>query len=437
MRLRRSTAIGLVLACGAVLALGSPASAVVPRATSDRPDDTSGLQVHAVYVVPRDGVDRGLDTNEAIAASVESWQAWLRHQTRGRALVMDTFEGELDVTFFRLAADDATVAARGAFVREHIEEELYAAGFDSPTKLYAVYYDGGSTWACGGADPQPQFRGSFAAMYLQGTPPQAPPCSSNALGAGRLGYFEFGMLHEIVHTRGFVSACAPNARRDYPAGHVGDSPFDLMWAGPEPWGIHLPDRMELDVGRDDYFEHGRANCPDLAADPLLGPPEQSALTVRVAGRGRGSVQIQASEGPAGGTCESECTGSYLRGGDVRLTAVPGPASDFAGWEGGCSGFATTCTLRLDDATTVLARFAPRLHDVVVSVGGPGRVRLGSRWCARQCAITVAHGVRLSLRAVPNRSARFLGWQGTCGKRPLCHVVVTGSTSIRARFRPVR
>jgi hypothetical protein len=270
----------VVLAAVVAVAPGAGRAATgQARATSDRQDDVTGPQVHFLYVLPRDGEDRALDAT-VIARSVAVWQRWLAAETGGRALRVDTYQGDLDITFFRLRTNDATVAARREFVREQIEEELFAAGFGSPTKIYAVYYDGSSTWSCGGADPQPTYRGAVAALYLKGTPPGAPACATNALGGDPPGYLEFAMLHELVHTLGFVPRCAPHARGDFDAGHVSDSTYDLMWSGPEPWGTYRPDLMKLDVGRDDYYGHGRADCADLAASAYLTdvaaplPPEQ-------------------------------------------------------------------------------------------------------------------------------------------------------------------
>ena len=103
-------------------------------------------------------------------------------------------------------------------------------------------------------------------MYLKGTPPNAPACSSNTLGASVTdpGFFEAGMLHEIMHTIGLVAECAPN---HHLAGHVSDSSNDLMWAGNEPW--ELPPR--LDIGNDDYFQHNNAGCLDLANSGFINP----------------------------------------------------------------------------------------------------------------------------------------------------------------------
>lgn len=430
---RKRLLLGAGVAAVAVLA-ATPAGAALPRAATDRPDDRSSVQVHFLYVVPRDGVDRALDTGSVISASVNSWQAWLRRQTGGRELYVDTSQGELDVSFFRLATDDAVVAGRGPFVREQIEEEIFAAGFNSPTKTYAVYYDGTSTWSCGGADPQPTFRGSVAAMYLRGAPTGAPPCASNPLGVTPPGYFEFGMLHELMHNLGFVPSCAPHVTQ---VDHVSDSPFDLMWGGDAPWGVGAPEAMRLDVGHDDYYGHGRADCPDFAHNPYLAPPALFELAVAASGRGAGRVEIEQQGVPGVTTCPPDCVGTFRYGSEVKLTAAADDGSLFTGWEGACSGTDDICMLSLDATTSVKARFAKKQYKVGVSVQGPGRIRFQSTSCLRRCSRLVEYAEALVLRAIPQRGARFIGWSGACrGTRP-CRLVVKGPISVIARFRPPR
>ncbi|MEO8193423.1 MAG: Ig-like domain-containing protein [Gemmatimonadales bacterium] len=226
-------------------------TAVAPprtRTTADRPDEVSGNQVHIMYVLPSDGVDRSLDLNQAIVNSVSSFQNWLAGQTGGRELRIDTFDGSVDVTFFRLPRSDAQMISYGAFVRDTIEKEAALAGFATATKIYAVYYDGGSTRSCGGGAWPPALPGRVAAMYLQGTPPGAPACNTNSLPSSPTaapGYLDFAMLHEIMHTMGFVASNAPNHTL---SGHVAGDPRDLMYAGSLPWAPSI-----LDVGKDDYF----------------------------------------------------------------------------------------------------------------------------------------------------------------------------------------
>jgi hypothetical protein len=234
------------------------------RTTNDLPDDFLSNQIHVMYVLPSDGVDQNLDTNGTLARSVAAFQKWLVGQTSTQLLRLDTYGGALDITFFRLSRTDAQIASHGAFVRDQIEAELISAGFNHPNKIYAVYYGGGSTFACGGAAWPPTLPGKVAAQYLKGTPPGgAAPCASNPFASSEdnPGYWEFGMLHEILHTMGIVATCAPHHTL---SGHVSDSPTDLMYAGSLPWQPSV-----LDVGRDDYFRHNNPSCLNLANSPYM------------------------------------------------------------------------------------------------------------------------------------------------------------------------
>ncbi len=238
------------------------------RSTTDLPDDVTGPQVHVVYVLPSDGSDRHLDTAGTLGNTVGSWETWLSGQTGGRTLRLDTYQGALDVTFAQLARSNATMTSYGAYVRDTIEKDLTALGLIVSSKIYAVYYDGGSTFACGGGAWPPALPGQVAALYLQGTPPGAPPCNTNAFAGSPTsppGYLEFAMLHELMHTLGFVSTAAPNFTA---AGHVSDSPADLMYAGSLPW-----EPSTLDVGQDDYYNPGGlpSGVLNLATSSYLTP----------------------------------------------------------------------------------------------------------------------------------------------------------------------
>ncbi len=179
----------------------------------------------------------------------------------------DTYQGVLDISFLRLARSDALMKSYDPFVRDSIEKDLRSVGFDNPARVYAVYYDGGSNHSCGGGAWPPHVRGLVAALYLRGTPPGSVPCSQAQFAASPdapPGYLEFGMLHEIMHTLGFVDSVAPHQTM---SGHVSDSPTDLMYAGYESWSPST-----LDFGADDYF------APQLPQpllnfflSPLLGP----------------------------------------------------------------------------------------------------------------------------------------------------------------------
>ena len=219
-----------------------------------------------MYVLPSDGIDESLDTNGAIDRAIASISYWLKTQTGGLDLRWDTYNGQLDITFYRLSVNEATVTATNAYVRNLLEQQLRAAGVVTSAKQYAVFYGGGSIWSCGGGAWPPRLKGVVSAIYLKGTPPNAPACDTTAFGSSATEprYFEVAMLHEFLHTIGLIAICAPNQHLN---GHVSDSPNDLMWSGNAPW--QLPPK--LDIGNDDYFRHGNSGCPDLANSGYIDP----------------------------------------------------------------------------------------------------------------------------------------------------------------------
>ncbi len=263
-------ALGLILSAGSVVAEKALSAQAGQRATEDRPDDVGGYQIHVMYVLPSDGKDEELDVNGQIATSVAAAQKWLIGQTKDRRFRLDTYQGALDVTFSRLGKSDNEVRSRGPQVRDEIEKWVRTAGFNHPQKVYAVYYGGTSDHACGGGAWPPELIGKVAALYLKGLPERPRPCSSNPFASSEdtPGYWEFAFLHEIVHTLGFVDVCAPHQGA---RGHVWDDNRDLMYAGPQPWRPSL-----LDVGRDDYFEHSKEGCLDLAKSVFLDPAAPNA-----------------------------------------------------------------------------------------------------------------------------------------------------------------
>ena len=316
----------------------------LPRATADRPDDVRGPQIHAVYVLPSDGADRALDTDGTIAASVANWQRWFISQTLGGGLRLDTSGGEVDVSFHRLADTNATLAARGLFLRDAIERELRAAGFDAPDKIYAVYYDGSTTAACGGGAWPPTLPGSVGAVYMRATYGSGLPCYDPSLSRQGLQLMDFAVLHEVLHTMGYVPTCARHHTR---SGHVSDDPRDLMYAGDEPWRPAV-----LDVGQDDYYHAHILGCRELAESPYLErniahPMEK--LGVSVVGPGR------VVSAPAGVRCQPRCAASFRRGTQVVLRAVPTKGARLVRWRGACSGV-KPCRVAMTRARSASAHF---------------------------------------------------------------------------------
>ena len=269
---RHSASIALVVAGVFTLLAACGGETTKPttggRPTIDRPDEVMGPQVHVVYVLPSDGTDRHLDTLGTLGNTVGSWETWLSGQTGGRVFRLDTYQGALDITFVRLARSNATMMSYGAYVRDTVEKDLTALGLVVSAKIYAVYSDGGSTFACGGGAWPPTLPGRVGALYLQGTPAGAAPCNTNPFATSSTsppGYLEFAMIHELMHTLGFVSSGAPHFTA---AGHVSDSPTDLMYAGSLPWTPST-----LDVGQDDYYHSSGlpSGVLNLVASAYLTP----------------------------------------------------------------------------------------------------------------------------------------------------------------------
>lgn len=249
------------------------ASPTLPRSGTDRQDENSDSQIHIMYVLPSDGSDRSYDTDGAISTSVVGFENWLAGQTGGKSLRLDYFQGAIDITFYRLPHTNQQIMSgstlswpvdpnNNPYVREAIEQDLHNAGFNQSNKTYAVYYDGGSNFSCGGGAWPPTLNGNVAALYLLGAYGSVN-CDNDKFtsDSNQPGIQEFKMIHEIFHTLGFAPSCAPHHLN---GGHVSDDNRDLMWQGSGYWQPSI-----LDVNHDDYFSHSSNGCLDLANSAYL------------------------------------------------------------------------------------------------------------------------------------------------------------------------
>lgn len=242
------------------------------RSTTDRLDDSDDYQVRVNYALPSDGPDESLDTNGQIAASVSAFRTWFSAQAPGRSIRMDTCGGALDVRFIQLTKTDAELKSEGVFIRDAIEALMKEQDLMHPKKLELVYYGGDAAEVCASGPWPPTLVGRVVAIYLKGSfaDPSIPDCGQNPIGASPTepGYIEFAAIHEIFHGLGAAPDCAPNHTL---SGHVSDDPTDLMYAGALPWQPSI-----LDVGHDDYFEHGSADCLDIARSVFIEPSPAGA-----------------------------------------------------------------------------------------------------------------------------------------------------------------
>lgn len=277
------------MADGGVATLRCP----VTRSTVDRPDESALLQVRLMYVIPSDLPDESLDVNGRICNSAKAFTGWLGAQLGGQTLRLDTSNGELDIGFVRLPKTNAELRGSSgladlntgiAYVRERLERELRAQNQLKPDKLYAVFYGGESQYACGGAAYPPAIIGSVIAMYLKSTIGGAD-CEGRLWGQPSLslGYFDWAMLHDLLHGLGIVPAAAPNHHTFGHAFDVGSTQpaTDLMYSprpgrGDPPWAIDAPGGLVLDLNHDDYFGH-QEGFVDLRKSAFLEPLPLNAV----------------------------------------------------------------------------------------------------------------------------------------------------------------
>ena len=190
---------------------------------------------------------------------------------------------------------------------------------------------------------------------------------------------------------------------------------------------------------------GEAQIPGLAASfaeaPLDWQPLQpfpqarapAALTVSIANRGGTGTVASAPEGVE---CPPACSTEFDHGSIVRLEARPGVGTSFLGWTGACSGRSTSCSVTMDVEKQVVASFGSRMLRLTVAARGPGRVVSSPPGiaCPRRCTAVFPRDSRVTLRALPGRGARLVGWSGACKGSRACRVALTTPSVVRARFR---
>lgn len=382
---------------------------------TDRPDITTGQQIHAVVVVPADAPDTFVAAANKLADDVESMTSWWRGQDPTRMPRFDqaVFPGGtcLDVSFVRLP--DSSASFQGASVAfNRVANGLIDAGLGNQSKKYLVYYDGPSVQpdicGSGGGDSQTVFTSgpSWAIVWLRG----CPDVPSDSVGA-----------HELVHALGAVPPGAPHECPPPNDGHVCDSTADLLF-----WyttGGALSQAV-LDVNRDDYYGHSTGGIDirnSLWLSHLDAP--QAPLSVAMIGTGRVTSNLPGLD------CATACTTQWDQGSVVPLTATPGPGLRFIRWTGGCAGN-VSCTVTLAQAQSVTAVFGPKTIPLKVATAGRGSVR-----CTPVCAKAFPAGGALTLRAVPAKGWTFTGWSGGCkGKQPVCRPTTETALTVRATFR---
>jgi hypothetical protein len=175
---------------------------------------------------------------------------------------------------------------------------------------------------------------------------------------------------------------------------------------------------------------GSQEPPPVSADP----PTTFKLSVQAPANG------SVTSSPAGINCGSTCSGDFAPGTSITLSATAGSGFDFAGWTGGtCSGTGT-CTVTLDEDTSVGASFtvqAPDTRSLSVSVSGGGTVTSSPAGidCGDTCGASFSEGSTVTLSASAAAGFTFAGWSGAgcSGTAATCVVAMSVAQSVAANF----
>jgi subtilisin family serine protease len=161
------------------------------------------------------------------------------------------------------------------------------------------------------------------------------------------------------------------------------------------------------------------------------------LSVSRSGEGTGSV----SSSPSGISCGATCSASLSTGTSVKLTATAAKGSKFAGWTGACSGSASSCTVSMNAAITVGARFDRVPYPLSYSKTGTGTGKVTilntGTVCTSVCSPSFLSGTVVRLTASPDAASSFAGWTGGCSGSGTCTVTLNDATQVSGRFNKVK
>jgi hypothetical protein len=172
---------------------------------------------------------------------------------------------------------------------------------------------------------------------------------------------------------------------------------------------------------------------------VLSPAEIATLytlptTLSVSISGSGTVVSS----PGGINCGGTCSATFSASTVVTLTASPSSGYAFSGWSGGgCSGTGS-CSIQLNQNTSVSAVFnlIPTTQTLTTSITGAGIVSSnpGGIYCSSYCSANFTTGAQVVLTANPNSGSSFAGWSGGgCAGAGSCTVPMNSAQYVTATF----
>jgi hypothetical protein len=419
----RALVRGLVLVVAAVVVAGPASEAALSGqwcgtiTTTDRLPSVTGRSIRVVLTFPSDGADRSTELAPRISADVDEIAAWWRGQDAAREPRFDRAPFpcglQADIFVLRLPGSTASLTP-GATRGDRIVDAVYAANGRSQYEKVLVYHDGpvDNADSCGEGAGSPDGAGiaivylsacagvpsamvaahellhAFGALAFSGPPHACPdsrghPCDSMhdllypyapqtqlgslSLDVGRDDYYGHSGSWPDTQDSGWLRLVSQQVRLTLAIVGLGsvesDVPGVACAAGcATDWDAGSEVSLEPVPRAGQRFVRWSGSCTGSGSCDVslqvarsvtaLFAPARFGLVVSVSGRG-------AVTG-AGGSCRSaRCARTATSYSALRLRATPAAGWRLAGWSGGCTGRAPTCTLPMKKATAVRVRFVRR------------------------------------------------------------------------------
>jgi hypothetical protein len=196
------------------------------------------------------------------------------------------------------------------------------------------------------------------------------------------------------------------------------------------------------LAQGDAFENWTGDCSGMANACVIPMDANKTVTATFTAGGELLLNVsktgagKVTSSPSGIDCGTTCSKGFPKDSTVTLTAVPDnvAGSKFIDWTGACSGVSTTCTVTMDAAKTVTAKFA---YVLTVTRTGAGSVTSSPAGiiCPSTCSYGFAPGTQVGLSNVPDATSgsSFVSWGNACTGSAACTVTMDSNKTVDALF----
>jgi hypothetical protein len=256
------------------------------RNFADLPDVDDGYNIHVMYVLPKDGVDKGYDLDSKISMLMYQIDKWFNSKTKdrlftdGQNLKFDRKDdNKIDITFLRLDINDDEISKHGIQAVNVLQPAISRFGFNDPKKVYFIIYGGSNRDVCASSQlpsyATESVTANTAALYYPGK--RSGSCIENNGGfKPEFNETAKAALHEILHVLGAVPQCAEDHLVFKDEGTINDGigghlsiPGDIMYSVQS--NKTYDKAKHLDFKSSNYYNHNNENCLDIAKSRYVLP----------------------------------------------------------------------------------------------------------------------------------------------------------------------